>query len=209
MENQTPELDTHNNRWFIVLLSSNTENGKPNDTSVGYTGLPTCVVFEEMVGGAGCVRGQGKRVDGVFPGRPQSFRHQRRPVDDCSPGERGWRRTAEEGAEHFMAKWIVGEKAKAGLRHAVVYLNVRVFQGLGGGGDTTIPSPGMVRKQPLPGIGLHESVHGSASLPRIRFISPGGWSSKFPGGALFVPSPPKTGTNLLHPRPPPQLLNDS
>ena len=25
----------------------------------------------------------GKRVDGVFPGRSQSFRHQRRPVDDC------------------------------------------------------------------------------------------------------------------------------
>ena len=30
--------------------------------------------------------GPGKRVDGLFPGRPQSFRHQRRPVDDCSPG---------------------------------------------------------------------------------------------------------------------------
>ena len=31
-----------------------------------------------------------------------------------------WRRTTEEGEEHFMAKWIVAEKAKAGLRHAVV-----------------------------------------------------------------------------------------
>ena len=28
-------------------------------------------------------------VDGVFPGRPQSFRYQRRPVDDCSPGRGG------------------------------------------------------------------------------------------------------------------------
>ena len=35
-----------------------------------------------------------------------------------------WRRTAERGAEHFMAKWIVAEKVKAGLRHAVVYPNV-------------------------------------------------------------------------------------
>ena len=35
-----------------------------------------------------------------------------------------WRRTAEQGAEHFMAKWIVEEKAKAGLRHAVVCPNV-------------------------------------------------------------------------------------
>ena len=35
-----------------------------------------------------------------------------------------WRRTAEQGAEHFMAKWIVAEKTKAGLRHAVVCPNV-------------------------------------------------------------------------------------
>ena len=28
-------------------------------------------------------------MDGVFPGRPQSFRQQRRPVDDCSPGRGG------------------------------------------------------------------------------------------------------------------------
>ena len=35
-----------------------------------------------------------------------------------------WCRTAEQGAEHFMAKWIVAEKAKAGLRHTVVCSNV-------------------------------------------------------------------------------------
>ena len=40
-------------------------------------------------GGRGLCGGPGKRVDGVFPGRPQTFRHQRRPVDDCSPGRRG------------------------------------------------------------------------------------------------------------------------
>ena len=40
-------------------------------------------------GGRGLCGGPGKRVDGVFPGRPQSFRHQRRPVDDCSPGRGG------------------------------------------------------------------------------------------------------------------------
>ena len=28
-----------------------------------------------------------------------------------------------------------------------------------------------------------------------------------PVGAIFVPFPPKTGTNMLHPRPPPQSLN--
>ena len=35
-----------------------------------------------------------------------------------------WRRTAEQGAENFMAKWIVAEEARAGLRHAVVCPNV-------------------------------------------------------------------------------------
>ena len=39
-----------------------------------------------------------------------------------------WRRTAEQeaeqDAERFMAKWITAEKARAGLRHAVVCPNV-------------------------------------------------------------------------------------
>ena len=30
----------------------------------------------------------------------------------------GWRRTAEQGAERFMAKQIAAEEARAGLRHA-------------------------------------------------------------------------------------------
>ena len=38
--------------------------------------------------------------------------------------EREWRRTAEQGAEHFMAKWIAAEEATAGLRHAIVCPNV-------------------------------------------------------------------------------------
>ena len=75
-------------------------------------------------GGRGLRGGAGKRVDGVFPGRPQSLRHQRRPLYDCSPGRGEWCRTAEQGAEHFIAKWIVAEKTKAGLRHAVVCPNV-------------------------------------------------------------------------------------
>ena len=35
-------------------------------------------------GGHGVRGGAGKRVDEMFPGRPKSFRYQRRPVDDCS-----------------------------------------------------------------------------------------------------------------------------
>ena len=40
-------------------------------------------------GGRGLYGGPGKIEARVFPGRPQSFRHQRRPVDDCSPGRGG------------------------------------------------------------------------------------------------------------------------
>ena len=35
-----------------------------------------------------------------------------------------WRKTAEQGAESFMAKWIAAEEVRAGLRHAVVCPNV-------------------------------------------------------------------------------------
>ena len=35
-------------------------------------------------GWRGVREGPGKRVDGMFSGRPQSFRYQGRPVDDCS-----------------------------------------------------------------------------------------------------------------------------
>ena len=68
------------------------------------TRLPKCVVFGEMVDGAGCVGGPGKIVDGMFPGRPQSFRHQRRTVDDCSPGRGGVAQDGGTRAEHFIAK---------------------------------------------------------------------------------------------------------
>ena len=53
------------------------------------TRLPKCVMFGELVGGAACVRGAEGKVDGVFRGRPQSLWHQRRLVDDGSPGRRG------------------------------------------------------------------------------------------------------------------------
>ena len=88
------------------------------------TSLPKCVMFGELVGGVDCVEGPGKRVTGVFPGRPQSFRHQHRPVDDCSPGRGGMAQDGGTRAERFLAKWMAAEKTRAGLRHAVVCPNV-------------------------------------------------------------------------------------
>ena len=35
-----------------------------------------------------------------------------------------WRKTAEQRVARFMVKWITAEKARAGLRHAIVCPNV-------------------------------------------------------------------------------------
>ena len=87
----------------------------------GYETAEVCDV--RRIGEGHGLRGvPGKRVDGVFPGRPQSINADQWTT--AAQDEGGWRRTAEQGAEHFMAKWIVAEKARAGLRHAVVCPNV-------------------------------------------------------------------------------------
>ena len=66
--------------------------------------------------GRGLRRGPIKTVEEVFSGQPQSFRHQRRPVDDCSP-ERGG--IAQDGGTRG-GTFLAAEKARAGLRHAAV-----------------------------------------------------------------------------------------
>ena len=58
----------------------------------------------ENGGGRGLCGRPGKRVDGVFPGRPQSFRHQRRPVDDCSPGRGGMAQNGRTRGGTFHGK---------------------------------------------------------------------------------------------------------
>ena len=88
--------------------------------------LPKCVMFGELVGGAGCVRDQEREWMVVFPGQqPQSFRYQRRDHwTIAAQDEEESRKTTELGAEHFMSKWIAAQKARVGLRHAVVCPNV-------------------------------------------------------------------------------------
>ena len=85
------------------------------------TRLPKCVMFGEMVGGAGCVRGQEKEWTGCFLDDLRAFGiNADQWTTAAQDGGEEWRRTAEQEAEHFMAKWIVAEKTKAGLQHAVV-----------------------------------------------------------------------------------------
>ena len=88
------------------------------------TGLPKCVMFGELMGGVGCVGEAGKIVDGVFPGRPQSFRYQRRPVDDCSPGRGGMAQNGRTRGGTFHGEMYRFREVRAGLGHAVVCPNM-------------------------------------------------------------------------------------
>ena len=81
-------------------------------------------MFVEMVGGAGCVGGQKKEWMGCFLDDLRAFGINAEQWTTAAQDEGKWRRTAEQGAEHFMAKWIAAEKARVGLRHAVVCPNV-------------------------------------------------------------------------------------
>ena len=86
--------------------------------------LPKCVMFGEVVGGAGCVGGQEKEWMGCFLDDLRAFGINADQWTTAAQDEGEWRRVAEQGARHFMAKWIGAEKAKAELRHAVVCPNV-------------------------------------------------------------------------------------
>ena len=88
------------------------------------TRLPKCVMFGEMVGGAGCVGGQEKEWMGCFLDDVRAFGINADQWTTLAQDEGEWRRTVEQGTEYFMTKWIVAEKAKAGLRHAVLCPNV-------------------------------------------------------------------------------------
>ena len=89
------------------------------------TRLPKCVIFGEMVGGAGCVGGgQEKEWMGYFLDDLRAFGINADQWTTAAQDEGERRRKAEQGAEHFMAKLIVAEKNKAGLRHVVVCPNV-------------------------------------------------------------------------------------
>ena len=65
--------------------------------------LPECVMFGEMVGGAGCVGGQGKEWMGCFLDGLRAFGINANQCRTAAQDEGEWRRTAEQGAEHFIA----------------------------------------------------------------------------------------------------------
>ena len=85
------------------------------------TRLPKCVMFGDLVGGAGYVGGQKKEWMGCFLDDLRAFGINAGQWTSAAQDEGEWRRTAEQGAGRFMVKWIAGKKTRAGLRHAAVY----------------------------------------------------------------------------------------
>ena len=72
----------------------------------------------------GLCGGQEKEWIGCFLDDLRAFGINADQWTTAAQDEGEWRRTAEEGAEHFMAKWIVAGKKKAGLPHTAVCPNV-------------------------------------------------------------------------------------
>ena len=68
--------------------------------------------------------GQKKEWTGCFLDDPRVFGINADQWTTAAQDEGEWRRMAEQGAEHFMAKWIAIKKAGTGLQHAVVCPNV-------------------------------------------------------------------------------------
>ena len=90
----------------------------------GHETAEVPVVRTTVVRGAGCVGGQEKESMECFLVDLRAFGTNVNQWTTAARDEGGWRKTAEQGAERFMAKLIAAEKVSAGLRHAVVCPNV-------------------------------------------------------------------------------------
>ena len=72
------------------------------------------------MGGAGCVGGQENEWMGCFLDDLRAFGINADQWTTATQDEGEWHRTAEQEVEHFIAKCIAAEEARAGPRHAVV-----------------------------------------------------------------------------------------
>ena len=79
---------------------------------------------------------------------------------------------------------------------------VRSVSTIGGGGDTTIPSPGRSPKQLLPGIGLHDPLHDRQACPEFNSFHQGVGQLSLREGLFSCPPLPKRGQICDIPAPP-------
>ena len=74
-------------------------------------------------GGRGLRRGQEKEWMACYLDDLRAFGINVDQWTTAAQDEGEWRKTAEQGAERFMAKWIAAEKFRAGILYAVVCPN--------------------------------------------------------------------------------------
>ena len=88
------------------------------------TRLPKCVMFGELVGGAVSSGGQEKEWMGCLLDDFRVFGIDPDKWTIAAQDEGEWHKTAKQGAEGFMTRWIAAERARAALRHAETCPNV-------------------------------------------------------------------------------------
>ena len=83
------------------------------------------MMFGKLVGGEGCGGGGRKKSEWrCLLDDLRAFGINADQRTTAAQDEEEWRKTAEQGAERFVAEWIPAEEAGSGLWHAVVRPNV-------------------------------------------------------------------------------------
>ena len=89
--------------------------------------------------------------------------------------------------------------------HTHTHSHILSVSTIGGGGGTRILSPRRSPKQPLPGIGLNDPLHGRQACPEFNSFHQG--VGQVPGRGCFRTIPSRNGYKFL--TSPSQSLNDS
>ena len=111
--------------FFPVQQTTSGIGHRVKCTRGGYETAEVRVVFGELARGAVCV-GVKKNSGymGCFLDDLRIFGINADQWTTAAQDDGEWRRTAEQGAGHFMAKWIAAARARTGLWDAVVCPNV-------------------------------------------------------------------------------------
>ena len=110
---------------------------------------------------------------------------------------------AYERAPRWKQPWV--NSITMSGRSPPLFSTLTSVSTIGGGGDTTIPSPGMAPKQPLLGIRLHDPRHGRQACPEFSSFHQG-LGQISPSEGLFSCRPlPKRGQICYIPAPSPSL----
>ena len=88
-----------------------------------YTRLSMCVIFRQLVGVAGCVWGKEKSRWSISVDDLGAFGLNADQRITTAQDEGKWRKTTEQGAERFMAKWIAAESQGWVTACSISYIN--------------------------------------------------------------------------------------